>query len=143
MVSYPHANKLLHHIEKWSRTPNSYTTLCPGFFRYLLHAVSTQLPIEKGAHVIQGRSIIIKRTKQMGVNRLNSVQKATNLKKIKSGNKVDVRALEYRMKAEFQDVSYDSHMTLTEQRCLARSTIDLTMTSGEDSSLYRSTKCER
>ena len=29
----------------------------------------------------EGRSIIIKRTKQMGVNRLNSVQKATNLKK--------------------------------------------------------------
>ena len=35
-----------------------------------------------------GETIIIKRTKQMGVNRLNSVQKATNLKKkIKSGNK--------------------------------------------------------
>ena len=28
-----------------------------------------------------GELIIIKRTKQMGVNRLNSVQKATNLKK--------------------------------------------------------------
>ena len=26
MVSYPHANKLLHHIEKWSRTPIYYTT---------------------------------------------------------------------------------------------------------------------
>ena len=30
---------------------------------------------------LYGRSIIIKRTKQMGANRFNSVQKATNLKK--------------------------------------------------------------
>ena len=49
------------------------------------------------------------------------------------------------MKAEFQDsgyMSHDSHMTSTEQRCLARSTIDQTMTLGKDSSLSRSTKCE-
>ena len=34
-----------------------------------------------GDHEYTERSIIIKRTKQMGLNRLNSVQKATNLKK--------------------------------------------------------------
>ena len=40
------------------------------------HMGSDHFPIQ-----IWGRSIIIKRTKQTGVNRLNSVQKATNLKK--------------------------------------------------------------
>ena len=34
-----------------------------------------------GDHKYRGDPIIIKRTQQMGVNRLNSVQKATNLKK--------------------------------------------------------------
>ena len=43
--------------------------------------------VEDQTFKYKGRSIIIKRTKEMGVNRLNSVYKATNLKKIKSGNK--------------------------------------------------------